>query len=206
MASQITGVSFVCSTVCSGADQRIQTSSAWLALCEGKSLGRHEMFAFNDVIMEECFMTISPMPRRVWFCGIQDVDDGNVLHDDVIKWKHFPRYWPVVRGIHRSPVNSWHKGQWCGALMISLICDWINNWVKNNREAGDLIRHHAHYDVIVMKYSEESSEHMEDWFNFFKVLDSEMPSYDIQSTNSLSTYESWWQLNWQYIFPNKEQQ
>ena len=23
-------------------------------------------------------------------------------HDDVIKWKHFPRYWPSVRGIHRS--------------------------------------------------------------------------------------------------------
>ena len=24
------------------------------------------------------------------------------FHDDVIKWKHFPRYWPFVRGIHRS--------------------------------------------------------------------------------------------------------
>ena len=23
-------------------------------------------------------------------------------HDDVIKWKHFPRNWPFVRGIHRS--------------------------------------------------------------------------------------------------------
>ena len=28
------------------------------------------------------------------------------LHDDVIKWKHFPRYWPFVRGIHRSPMNT----------------------------------------------------------------------------------------------------
>ena len=36
-------------------------------------------------------------------------------HDDVIKWKHFPPYWPFVRGIHRSPVNSPHKGQWWGA-------------------------------------------------------------------------------------------
>ena len=26
-------------------------------------------------------------------------------HDDVNKWKHFPRYWPFVRGIHRSPVK-----------------------------------------------------------------------------------------------------
>ena len=70
-------------------------------------------------------------------------------HDDIIKWKHFPRYWPFVRVIHRSPVNSPHKGQWCGSLMFSLICFWINGWV-NNREAGDLRRYHAHYDVTVM--------------------------------------------------------
>ena len=24
-----------------------------------------------------------------------------LMHDDVIKWKHFPLYWPFVRGIHR---------------------------------------------------------------------------------------------------------
>ena len=39
-------------------------------------------------------------------------------HDDVIKWKHFPRYWPFVRGIQRSPVNSPHKGQWHGAFHV----------------------------------------------------------------------------------------
>ena len=77
-------------------------------------------------------------------------------HDDVIKWKHFPRYWPFVRGIHRSPVNSPHKGQWRGALMFSLICARINGLV-NNGEAGDLIRHRAHYDVIVMLQYERSS-------------------------------------------------
>ena len=70
-------------------------------------------------------------------------------HDDVIKWKHFPRYWPFVRGIHRSPVNSPHKGQWRGALMFTLICVWINGCV-NNREAGDLRRYCAHYGVTVM--------------------------------------------------------
>ena len=73
------------------------------------------------------------------------------LHDDVIKWKHFPRYWPFVRGIHRSSVNSPHQGQWRGALMFSLIYAWINGWV-NNREAGDLRRYRAHYDVIVMAW------------------------------------------------------
>ena len=30
----------------------------------------------------------------------------SVYHDDVIKWKHFPRYWPFVRGIHRSVLRS----------------------------------------------------------------------------------------------------
>ena len=67
-------------------------------------------------------------------------------HDDVIKWKQFPRYWSFVRGIHRSPVNSPHKGQWRGALMMSLICTWTNDLV-NNRDAGDLKRHGAHCDV-----------------------------------------------------------
>ena len=71
-------------------------------------------------------------------------------HDDVIKWKHFPRYWPFVWGIHQSPVNSPHKGQWRGALVFSLICARINGWV-NNDEASDLWRHRTHYDVTVMK-------------------------------------------------------
>ena len=71
------------------------------------------------------------------------------VHDDVIKWKHFPRYWPFVRGIHRSLVNSPHKGQWHRVLMLSLICAWINGWM-NNREAGYLTRHRVHYDITVM--------------------------------------------------------
>ena len=73
-------------------------------------------------------------------------------HDDVIKWRRFPRYWPFVRGIHWSPVNSPHKGQWRGALMFLWSAPWINGWV-NNRETGDLRRHCAHYDVTVMNAS-----------------------------------------------------
>ena len=64
--------------------------------------------------------------------------------------KHFPCNWPFVRGIHRSPVNSPHKSQWRDALMFSLIYVWINGW-ENNREAGDLRRYRAHYDVAVMR-------------------------------------------------------
>ena len=83
--------------------------------------------------------SISPSSRRF----------SPMKHDDIINWKHFQCYWPFERGIHRSPVNSPHKGQRRGALMFYLICAWTNGWI-NNRDAGDLRRHRAHYDVTVM--------------------------------------------------------
>ena len=75
----------------------------------------------------------------------------SITHNDVIKWKQFARYWPFVRGINRSPVDYPHKGQWRGSLMFSLIWPWTNGWV-NNRDASDLRRHCAHYDVTVRKW------------------------------------------------------
>ena len=99
-------------------------------------------------------------------------------HDGVNKWKHFPRHWPFVRGIHRSPVNSPHKSQWRGALMFSLICAWINGWV-NNREAGDLRRHCVHCDVIVMKvylflcYT---------WLNFCCIFQGAPTTYELNTS------------------------
>ena len=68
-------------------------------------------------------------------------------------WRHemetFSALLAICVGNSPVPVNSPHKGQWGEALMFSLICVWINGWV-NNREVGDLRRHRAHYDVIVM--------------------------------------------------------
>ena len=68
-------------------------------------------------------------------------------------WRHQMETFSVLLAIcaGESPGNSSHKGQWLwrGALMFSLICAWINGWV-NNREAGDLRRHRAHYDVTVI--------------------------------------------------------
>ena len=74
-----------------------------------------------------------------------------LIYDDVIKWWHFPRYWPLVWGIHRGPMNSPHKDQWRESLMFSLICAWTNSWL-NKRDAGVLRRHRAYYDVSVMRY------------------------------------------------------
>ena len=70
-------------------------------------------------------------------------------HDNVIKWKYFHRNLLFVSGIHRLPVDSAHKGQWHRALMLSLICAWTNGRA-NNRNAGDLRRHRAHYGVTVI--------------------------------------------------------
>ena len=74
-----------------------------------------KMFPFDDVIMLISWQ----------LSGFSDWKISHVLtahfcdkHDDVIKWKHFPRYWTFEWGIHRSPVNSPHKGQWRGALMV----------------------------------------------------------------------------------------
>ena len=69
-------------------------------------------------------------------------------HGDVSwLWLHqmetFPRYWPFVRGIHRSPVNVTRS------LDFSLLSVWTNDWV-NKWDAGDLRCHRAHYDVTVI--------------------------------------------------------
>ena len=80
----------------------------------------------------------------IWLCGVFDISSW---------WRHqietISALLAFVRGIHRSPVNSPHKGQWRGSLMFTLICAQINGWV-NNGEAGDLGRNRTHYDVIVM--------------------------------------------------------
>ena len=75
---------------------------------------------------------VGPAARWHRYCPLNQsnqVHQGNQVDQDFLgeksitwcvnKWKHFPRYWPFVRGIHRSPVNSPHKGQWRGALMFS---------------------------------------------------------------------------------------
>ena len=66
-------------------------------------------------------------------------------------WRHqmetFPRYWPFVFTVHRwIPRTKASDAELCCFLWsVPWICGWANN-----REAGDLRRQRAHYDVIVM--------------------------------------------------------
>ena len=72
---------------------------------------RHKETAMRNF---EIFFVISPnklLNKQLscwWFEAPWQPRDVTVLYSacarDVIKWKHFPRYWPFVRGIHRPPV------------------------------------------------------------------------------------------------------
>ena len=138
IATQITSLTIVYSTVYSDADQRKHQSSASLAFVRGIHRGSlnsphkwpvtRKMFLFGDVswgvaivIHNVCECHASSKPEIYE----SEFDTGTIHrwavlwnHDDVIKWKHFLRYWPFVRKIHLLPVNSAHRGQWCGALMV----------------------------------------------------------------------------------------
>ena len=86
-----------------------------------------------------------------WFYMVSTLllhNHNGFVHNDVIKWKHFPRYWPFVREF-TGPGEFPTQSQWRGALMFTLIWARINCWV-NTREAGDLRRYPAHCDVRVM--------------------------------------------------------
>ena len=208
MASQITSLTTVYSTVDSGAHQRKYQSSASLAFVRGihrwpvNSLHKwpvtQKMFPFPDDIMKQSNTMESFAGSYQWGRSYSQL---NILRHEksiimairyvyrtfmafninttqkIYKKSHIAtirgsihltsRRWKKKRTailslgpnsnactllwITRTALNSLHKAQWRGPLMFSLICAWINGWV-NNREAGNLRRHCAHYDVTVMAW------------------------------------------------------
>ena len=139
MASQITSITSVYSTVNSGADERKHHTSASLAFVRGIHWWRvnsrkifHLMTSscngwyLTTMLMlvirykEWCILPTQMMTRSIsttW----PSLTKHSSKHDAIIKWKNFPRHWPFVRRIHRSQVNSSYKGQWRGALIFSSI-------------------------------------------------------------------------------------
>ena len=112
-------------------------------------------FSFLKIWYPNCFNVVVTS-RNKWF-HIQSTSrnlNGWCNAIPMTWWRHqmeiFSALLAFCAGNSPVPVNSPHKGQWRGALMFSLICAWANSWV-NNRDAGDLRRHHAHYDVTVMR-------------------------------------------------------
>ena len=97
--------------------------------------------------------------------------NSDFFHDDVIKWKHFPRNCPFVRGIHRS--------RWIPHTKASDAELWINGWV-NNREAGDLRSHRGHHDVNVIVMYMGTYQ----WRNRYRHTDTETKGWQIRNTSS----------------------
>ena len=86
--SQITSVSIVHATVCSGADQRKHQSSVSLAFVRAR-----KMFPFDDVIM----LSVNPNDPRLWHClHAQNLPSINAVRGD--------SQWPLQSGrnFHRS--------------------------------------------------------------------------------------------------------
>ena len=104
IASQITNVSIVCWTVCSGADQRMHQSTASLSFVRGihpwlvdspqKGPVTRKMCPFNDVIMRN-FAQTKAYHRAVHVHQRKHQSSASLA---------------FVRGIHRWPVDSSHKG------------------------------------------------------------------------------------------------
>ena len=107
------------------------------ALCWGIDKGGILLKKRTQIYQKECSTSLEFIRYQSHISMIMPHDIFS--YDDVIKWKHFPCNWPIVRWIHRPPVNSLHKCQWRGALMFSLIC--VSEQTVNNCQAGDL-RHH----------------------------------------------------------------
>ena len=119
----------------------------------------HFLFENRFILAENCFNSFLKNKPIFWTTSLGEGPARGIMGQKESRWiitwwrhqmKTFSASLALCGGIHRSSVNSPHKGQWRGALMFSLICAWMNGWV-NNRETGDLRRHRAHYDVIVMK-------------------------------------------------------
>ena len=114
VASQITGVSIVCPTVCSGVDQRKHQSSASLAFVRGihmwlgdfshKGPVTRKMFPFDDVIMNP-FILHSQYHGSLWLSSLrrQGISSHGIE-------------------LHRARLNDF-------PCMIWLLLMWLFSWV-----------------------------------------------------------------------------
>ena len=111
---------------------------------------RNEKGKYLKITYQSKWLLIS---TRIWYIDIvylvSPKDYRSIRYTYISWWHHQKEIFSMLLAIcaGNSMVNSPPKGQWWGALMFSLICAWTNSWV-NNWDAGDLRRHHAHYDTV----------------------------------------------------------
>ena len=91
-------------------------------------------------------------PLAVHF-DIEPLLSSVITYSQFTWWRHqmetFSALLTLCAGNSPVPLNSHHKGQWRGALMFSLV--WINGWVNNRDEAGDLRRYRLHPQLASLR-------------------------------------------------------
>ena len=137
MASQITGVPIVYSTVCTGADQRKHQSSTSLVFVRGihrwpvnslhKGPVTWKVFQFDDVIMNPCkhiwfFSQCWNMVTAVWLSAVHcdNVEDNFAYHctllcSSTLMYRHVNTFKQKGKNIKADP--TWENGKtwphWC---------------------------------------------------------------------------------------------
>ena len=140
IASQITGVSIVYSTVCSGADQRKQQSSASLAFVRGihqwpvnsphKGPVTRKMFPFDDVIMD---FEIVFTEQTTLFKTADKILRNPKAHPALgtlflpctavpKSWLSYPGQFAHIRNFSKSYVKQYDNGTWALWSVVISIC------------------------------------------------------------------------------------
>ena len=74
----------------------------WIQTQAGVTLHNIVFISGRQQLIRKGFASpLSKLACNIWY-SIESYYMEDRIHDDVIKWKHFPRNWPFVRGIHRS--------------------------------------------------------------------------------------------------------
>ena len=156
VASQVTSLTIVYTTVYSDADQNKHQSSASLAFVWGLHRDRW-IPRTKGQLRGKCFhlMTSSCGGLPCSFSDLAHYNDviisamaSQITSVSIVYSTVCSRTDKRKHQSSASPVNSPHKGLWREASMFSLICAWTCDWV-NTREAGDLRHQRVHYDVTV---------------------------------------------------------
>ena len=170
IASQITSLAIVYSTVYSDADQRKHqrskdprhwplcgefTGDGWIPRTNGQWRGKcfHLMtsscdpITFRDVA---AFFENHIQPSLYTSIGNLKIPYILPAHDDVMKWKRFPYHWPFVRGSHRLLMYPLLKGPIIRYFGISLMLTRPKCW-RNTQVAGEMPW--CSYDITVMDKS-----------------------------------------------------
>ena len=93
---------------CNAFRTSVQSLTHWSRIIDIDNSWNHRRGAYSSTY-HDCMLLNTPNShrtvkhrRRCWLKRVIKLISPMLFHDDVIKWKHFPRYWPFVRGIHRS--------------------------------------------------------------------------------------------------------